>query len=261
MNRIQVAFNELKARNRKAFVPYIMAGDGGLDCLTERLQILEDLGVTAVEIGIPFSDPVADGPTIQQAGIRALQSGTTLAGVIKEVEKARELVNIPLVMMTYLNPIYAYGIERFVQDIQQAGIDGCIIPDLPVEEEDIIAPKLNGAGIELIRLVTMTTPMDRIETIAKKGNGFLYTVTVKGITGVRNEYDQDLSEFLKNVKKVSPIPVLAGFGISSEAQVKELASYSDGVIVGSKIVELFESSDIQSLKKLINVLQPEENIL
>jgi tryptophan synthase alpha chain len=261
MNRIQQAFNELKKRNQKAFVPYIMAGDGGLDCLTNRLQTLESLGVTAVEVGIPFSDPVADGPTIQRAGIRALSNGTNLTDVIKEVAKARETVKVPLLLMTYLNPVYSYGIERFVQDIKQAGIDGCIIPDLPIEEEVIIAPQLSEASIELIRLVTMTTPFDRIETIAKKGNGFLYTVTVKGITGVRNEYDQELAHFLKKVKEVSPIPVMAGFGISNEDQVKELASYCDGVIVGSKIVELFEKDDIPSMKNLITVLHPEQNVL
>jgi tryptophan synthase alpha chain len=260
MNRIQQAFNYLKTRNQKAFVPYIMAGDGGLDCLTDRLQTLEKLGVTAVEIGIPFSDPVADGPTIQLAGIRSLKNGTNLTAVIKEVAKARETVQVPLLLMTYLNPVYSYGIESFIHDIKQAGIDGCIIPDLPVEEEDIIAPQLKEAGIELIRLVTMTTPLDRIEMIAKKGNGFLYTVTVKGITGVRHEYDHDLGKFLKAVKDVSPIPVLAGFGISNEDQVKELASYCDGVIVGSKIVELFEKNDIPSLQNLLTVLQSEQNV-
>jgi tryptophan synthase alpha chain len=261
MNRIQQAFSELKKRNQKAFVPYIMAGDGGLDCLTNRLQTLEALGVTAVEVGIPFSDPVADGPTIQRAGIRALKSGTNLSDVIKEVAKARETVKVPLLLMTYLNPVYSYGIERFVQEIKVAGIDGCIIPDLPIEEEAIIAPQLEEAGIELIRLVTLTTPFERIETIAKKGNGFLYTVTVKGITGVRNKYDHDLAEFLKRVKEVSPISVLAGFGISNEDQVKELASYCDGVIVGSKIVDLFEKDDIPSLKNLITVLHPEQNVI
>jgi tryptophan synthase alpha chain len=259
MNRIQRAFNELKTKNQKAFVPYIMAGDGGLDCLTERLQTLEILGATAVEIGIPFSDPVADGPTIQSAGIRALKHGTNLTDVMKEVAKARKTVKIPLLLMTYLNPVYSYGVERFVHDSKKAGIDGCIIPDLPIEEEEIIVPLLNEADIELVRLVTMTTPIERIETIAKKGNGFLYTVTVKGITGVRNEYDHDLSTFLKRVKDVSPIPVLAGFGISNEEQVKELASYCDGVIVGSKIVDLFEQGDIASLKNLLSVLQKEHN--
>lgn len=260
MNRIGQVFSDLSKKNQKAFVPYIMAGDGGLDCLIDRLQMLEKLGATAVEVGIPFSDPVADGPTIQLAGIRALKNGTTLTQVINELEKAKEMVNIPILLMTYFNPVYSYGIETFVHDITKAGVSGCIIPDLPVEEEDMIAPLLHQAGIELIRLVTMTTPLDRIETIAKRGNGFLYTVTVKGITGIRQDYDQELGNFLKAVKKLSPIPVLAGFGISSKEQVKELASYCDGVIVGSKVVDLFEKNDMQALGQLIASLQPEEKV-
>jgi tryptophan synthase alpha chain len=261
MNRFKQKFTELKKKNQKAFVPYIMAGDGGIDCLVERLLTLEKFGAAAVEVGIPFSDPVADGPTIQLAGIRALKNGTTLTSVIKELEKARELVNIPIIIMTYLNPVYAYGIETFVHDIKKAGVDGCIIPDLPVEEEEIIEPMLKEAGIELIRLVTMTTPMERIETISKSGNGFLYTVTVKGITGVRQDYDQQLGDFLKAVKEISPIPVLAGFGVSTEEQVKKLSSYCDGVIVGSRIVELFAQGDLKSLEELMSVLLPEPKVL
>jgi tryptophan synthase alpha chain len=261
MNRFQEKFNELKEKNQKAFVPYIMAGDGGINCLAERLLTLEKFGAAAIEVGIPFSDPVADGPTIQMAGIRALKNGTTLTSVIKELAKSRESVTIPIIIMTYLNPVYAYGIETFVHDIKKAGVDGCIIPDLPVEEEEIIEPMLQEAGIELIRLVTMTTPMERIQTISKSGNGFLYTVTVKGITGVRQDYDQQLGDFLKAVKEVSPIPVLAGFGVSSEEQVKNLSSYCDGVIVGSKVVELFEQNDLKSLEKLMSVLLPEQKVL
>jgi tryptophan synthase alpha chain len=261
MNRFKQKFTELKKKNQKAFVPYIMSGDGGIDCLVERLLTLEKFGAAAVEVGIPFSDPVADGPTIQLAGIRSLKNGTTLTSVIKELEKARELVNIPIIIMTYLNPVYAYGIETFVHDIKKAGVDGCIIPDLPVEEEEIIEPMLKEAGIELIRLVTMTTPMERIETISKSGNGFLYTVTVKGITGVRQDYDQQLGDFLKAVKEISPIPVLAGFGVSTEEQVKKLSSYCDGVIVGSRIVELFAQGDLKSLEELMSVLLPEPKVL
>lgn len=261
MNRIQQTFSELIKKNQKAFVPYIMAGDGGIECLVDRLLILEKLGATAIEVGIPFSDPVADGPTIQLAGIRSLQNGTNLSMVIEVLAKARESVNVPILLMTYLNPVFSYGIEKFVYDIKQSGIDGCIIPDLPIEEEDIIVPHLEKADIELIRLVTMTTPKDRIEMISKRGKGFLYTVTVKGITGVRNDYDHELGKFLEMVKKVSQIPVLAGFGISNEDHVKQLASFCDGVIVGSKIVDLFEKEDIQSIEKLIAVLRPEQKVL
>ncbi|MGZ4162177.1 MAG: tryptophan synthase subunit alpha [Neobacillus sp.] len=261
MNRIEKTFSNLKKESRKAFVPYIMAGDGGMECLVERLAILEKFGATAIEVGVPFSDPAADGPTIQAAGIRALENGTTLRVIIEELAKARELVSVPILLMTYLNPIYAYGIDEFVKDISKAGVDGCIIPDLPIEEEDIIAPRLNQAKVELIRLVTLTTPIERIKTIASKGKGFLYTVTVKGITGTRNEYDNDLNQFLKKVKEISPIPVLAGFGISNGNQIKELTEFCDGVIVGSKIVDLFENNNLEEMEKLLSVFQNESKLV
>ncbi len=260
MNRIAQSFEALKNQERKAFIPYIMAGDGGLSNLTEYLVTLEKFGATLIEVGVPFSDPVADGPTIQRAGIRALQNGTTLRGIIAELSKARELVSVPIVLMTYLNPIYSYGISAFVQDIANAGVDGCIIPDLPIEEEDLIVMELEEKGIELIRLVTLTTPVERIKDIAKRGNGFLYTVTVKGITGTRNEFDQEVVEFLKRVKQFSPIPVVAGFGISNEKQINELTPHCDGVIVGSKIVDLLDKKDLIGLESFMSVLKPEKYV-
>lgn len=254
-NRLTEVFAELIEQKGKAFVPYIMAGDGGLDCLLDRLQLLEKLGATAIEIGIPFSDPVADGPTIQLAGIRALKHGTTLKNTLQVLARGKNQLTVPLILMTYVNPIYAYGIPAFIHDAQKAGISGCIIPDLPIEEEDLIVSELADAEIEFIRLVTMTTPMERIKDIAKRGKGFLYTVTVKGITGARNSYGDDLIHFLRAVKEVSPIPVLAGFGVSSEKQIQEMTKYCDGVIVGSKIIELFEKNDFDSIGKLIATLQ------
>ncbi|ULT55271.1 tryptophan synthase subunit alpha [Neobacillus drentensis] len=261
MNRIEKAFAALKESQKKAFVPYIMAGDGGLETLVERLTILEKFGATAVEVGVPFSDPVADGPTIQKAGLRALANGTTLKGIVQEIEKARKKVSIPIILMTYLNPIYSYGIANFVGDIRNAGVDGCIIPDLPIEEEEIIVPELDKAEVELIRLVTMTTPLERIKTISSTGRGFLYTVTVKGITGVRNEYDAELTNFIKSVKEVSAIPVMAGFGISSKKQIQQISKYCDGVIVGSRIVELFEQDRLSEMEDLMSVIKQESNVL
>jgi tryptophan synthase alpha chain len=259
MNRIEQTFSKLANQNRKAFVPYIMAGDGGLGNLVERLVTLEKYGATAIEVGVPFSDPVADGPTIQKAGIRALKNGTTLKGIINELAKAREFVSVPLILMTYLNPVYAYGFDKFIHDIGNAGVDGCIIPDLPIEEEEMIAPKLLGENIELIRLVTLTTPFDRIKVIAERGKGFLYAVTVKGITGTRNEYDDDLTKFLQTVKKCSPIPVLAGFGISNKDQIEEITKYCDGVIVGSKIVDLFETDELLEMENFMSSFKYNKN--
>jgi tryptophan synthase alpha chain len=261
MNRIEKTFTKLAEQNKKAFVPYIMAGDGGLNCLENRLMLLEEFGATAIEVGVPFSDPVADGPTIQRAGIRALEKGTTLKGIISEISKARNSVNVPIILMTYLNPIYAYGINQFIKDIESAGIDACIIPDLPLEEEGIIAPLLSDANIELVRLVTLTTPEERLKTIAEQGKGFLYAVTVKGITGERNEYDDSLIKFLQTVKKNSSIPVLAGFGISNESQIKEITEYCDGVIVGSKIVDLFQKDLLEEMKSLMSSFKPNKELV
>lgn len=259
MNRIEQTFQLLTKTGRKAFVPYLMAGDGGLDCLVDRLALLEKFGASAIEVGVPFSDPVADGPAIQMAGIRALKNGTTLRGIIKKIAEARKQIHVPIILMTYLNPVYAYGIEAFIDDIQEAGIDGCIIPDLPIEEENLIAPMLHEANIEFIRLVTPTTPLDRIKQIAGKGRGFLYTVTVKGITGERSEFAHDLYAFLKQVKEVSSIPVLAGFGISNQAQIAEIVEYCDGVVVGSKIVDLFASSRLWELEQLVSIFHSKSN--
>ncbi|MDZ5473747.1 tryptophan synthase subunit alpha [Bacillus sp. 31A1R] len=252
MNRIEKSFHQLKVRNEKAFVPYIMAGDGGLKSLMERILFLEKSGATAIEIGIPFSDPVADGPTIQEAGIRALKNGTTLKEVLSTIRELRPIVSIPLILMTYMNPIYAYGIGSFILDAKKSGVDGLIIPDLPIEEEEMILEPLNEASIELIRLVTLTSPIDRIKDIAERGRGFLYAVTVTGITGSRTSFNESVGEYLAKIVDVSPIPVLAGFGISTPEQVKEMAQYCDGVVVGSKVVELFHNGSLDKIEELIS---------
>ncbi|MBU8878000.1 tryptophan synthase subunit alpha [Bacillus sp. FJAT-29790] len=252
MNRIERVFQTLKENNEKAFVPYIMAGDGGLDALPERITFLEKAGATAIELGIPFSDPVADGPVIQEAGNRALKDGTSLRGVIQTIANIRPIVHIPIIIMTYMNPIMAYGIQNFILDAQQAGIDGLILPDLPIEEEEIIAPFAEKAGIEIIRLVTLTSPLERIQEISSRGKGFLYAVTVNGITGARKGFNDQLGEHLEKVKSVSRLPVLAGFGISEPAHVQEMIQHCDGVIVGSKIIELLKQKDFSGIEGLIN---------
>jgi len=248
MSRIQQVFHELEA---KAFVPYIMAGDGGLDTLRDKLLFLQENGVDAVEIGIPFSDPVADGPTIQKAGIRALEAGVTLTGVLETLKDIQDEITIPLILMTYTNPVIAFGIERFAEKAAEAGIDGCIIPDLPIEEEELFVPSLEKVGVELIRLVTITSPEERIQKITAKGNCYIYAVTVAGITGARSGFHAELGEFLSKVKHASRLPVLAGFGISTREHVREMNQYCDGVIVGSKIVELFYENNLEEIKKLI----------
>ncbi|MFD1850855.1 tryptophan synthase subunit alpha [Oceanobacillus bengalensis] len=249
--RINQCFNEKLEAGHNLFVPYIMAGDGGLDILEERINFLAQSGAAAIELGIPFSDPVADGPTIQAAGTRALKNGTSLGAVFKTVAAIKENHSVPIILMTYINPIFTYGIERFAKDCANAGVDGVIIPDLPMEEEGMVASSLTENDIAFIRLVAMTSPTERIVAIAKRSEGFLYAVSVLGTTGARKAHSNDVKAYLKILKEHSSVPVLAGFGVSSVEQAQDLSTNCDGVIVGSKIVELLHEGKDAEVRKLI----------
>ncbi|HZG70341.1 MAG TPA: tryptophan synthase subunit alpha, partial [Chondromyces sp.] len=230
--RLKETFQAMNEKGKKSFVAYIMAGDGGLGSLKEKLLFLKSAGVTLVEIGIPFSDPVADGPVIQEAGKRALAEGTTLVNVLEELKKIKDEVDLPLVIMTYINPVFRYGVEAFARGCAEAGVSGVILPDVPYEEGGEVLPALNTYNIALIPLVTLTSPKERIERIVAEAEGFVYAVTVNGITGARNNFKSDLKEYLNQIKKISPVPVFAGFGISSKEQAEEIGGLCDGVIVG-----------------------------
>lgn len=251
IERINKAFNEKKLADQNLFVPYIMAGDGGLDRLDEQIKFLEDCGVAAIELGIPFSDPVADGPTVQAAGERSLANGTTLSKVLETLRKTKAKRKIPIILMTYLNPIYSYGIERFIADCKKSGVDGVIIPDIPLEEETMIAQSLSKQSLAFIRLAALTSTKERLKELSKRAEGFLYAVSVTGTTGARASHDKNVQKYLKMLKTYSPVPVLAGFGISSPAQAKELSSVCDGVIVGSKIVDLLHKGKYDEIRYLI----------
>jgi len=249
--KLQSAIERVVASGGRAFIPYIMAGDGGLTKLRDQLLFLQEAGATAVELGIPFSDPVADGPTIQEAGKRALALGVTLRGVLEEVGRLREEVSIPIVLMTYLNPVYRYGIEAFANDCAEAGVSGVIVPDLPLEESELLHHDLNEQDIALIQLVSLTSPVKRIERIAQASEGFLYAVAVTGITGARAAFTADIGVHLERLKEASPVPVMAGFGISTPEQVREMGKLADGVIVGSRIVDALHEGDLEAVKALI----------
>ncbi|ENQ3079571.1 tryptophan synthase subunit alpha [Bacillus cereus] len=244
VERISEAFQN----GKKAFIPYVMGGDGDLQ---EQIRFLDEAGASIVEIGIPFSDPVADGPTIQRAGKRALENGTTVEGIFQVLEEVREEVQIPFVLMTYLNPILAFGKERFTRRCIEAGVDGIIVPDLPYEEQDIIAPLLCDANIALIPLVTVTSPVERIQKITSESQGFVYAVTVAGVTGVRRDFTQELHTYLEKVKAHVQLPVVAGFGISKAEQIEEMTRVCDGVVVGSKVIELLENEKRDEIRELI----------
>lgn len=247
VERIEAAFQE----GKKAFIPYVMAGDGGLQRLQEHIRFFDKVGASIVEIGIPFSDPVADGPTIQKAGKRALQNGTTFSGIFEAIKEVRTDVNIPFVLMTYLNPILAFGKERFVQQCIETGVDGIIVPDLPYEEQVIISFLLQEANIALIPLVTVTSPSERIQKITSESKGFVYAVTVAGVTGVRRDLEQELHAYLQKVKENVHLPVVAGFGISTTTQIEELLHTCDGIVVGSKVIELLQEGRKEELEALV----------
>ncbi len=250
--KIEEVIRRVLDQGSKAFVPYIMAGDGGLEKLADQISFLENSGATVVELGIPFSDPVADGPTIQEAGIRALANGTTLEAVLATLKGSRDSRSVPIVLMTYFNLIFVYGVERFAEECSAAGVDGVIIPDLPLEEEDMAVPALSKHEIALIRLAAPTSPRSRLEQIAKRTEGFLYAVTVKGTTGARSEYEEGVAGYLGELKDLSSAPVLAGFGVSTPGQVQELGKHCDGVIVGSKIVQSLADGKLDDIKELIS---------
>ncbi|MEH6943394.1 tryptophan synthase subunit alpha [Bacillus sp. JJ722] len=248
---LEDAIQTVLNRGNKCFVPYIMAGDGGLDQLIPRLEFLQNAGATMIEIGIPFSDPAADGPVIQAAGTRALQEGTTIRGILETLEKVRETVSIPLLFMTYLNPLMAVGLDYFAEQCAAIGIDACIIPDVPLEEEHEIKPYLQKHNIALIRLATLTSPPERLEAISNGAEGFLYAVTVKGVTGVRREFENQVTSYMQALKKVSSVPVFAGFGISTPEHVKTMSEVCDGVIVGSQIVSDLHNGNEEDIISLI----------
>ena len=248
---LQQAIEAVNTSGAKAFIPYIMAGDNGLETLRDTVLRLQQIGVTAIEVGIPFTDPVADGPTIEKAGERALANGTNLRNVLETLQSFANEVTIPLVAMTYLNPILAYGVAAFARDAREAGIRGLIVPDMPLEESGIIHDELRAQGIALVQLVSLTSPPERIAKLAQASEGFIYAVTVNGITGARAEFANHLAEHFAQLKSFSAIPVLAGFGISTPEHVGHFGTFSDGVIVGSKIVDSLAHDDWDTIETLV----------
>lgn len=251
--KIDDYLKKIQSAGKNLFVPFITAGDGdgGVDNLPERIQYLQDSGAATIELGIPFSDPVADGPTIQEASIRALRNGTSLKKVLNVLEPAKNTRAVPIVLMTYINPIFAYGVEAFAADCERVGVDGVIIPDLPMEEESLVADALAKHSIAFIRLAALTSTPERLEEIAKRSEGFLYAVSVTGTTGERAEHQERVSDYLETLKKQANVPVLAGFGVASSEQAHALSAHCDGVIVGSRIVDLLHQGKDAEVRQLI----------
>lgn len=237
MNRIDSMFAELKKQNKKALITFITAGDPDFDTTEQLILEMERQGANLIELGVPFSDPIAEGPIIQEASLRSLQGGTTLEGIFELVKKLRTKTEIPLVFMMYINTIYRFGVERFFSLCQETGIDAVIVPDLPFEEHDEMDECAYAHGVYPINLVAPTSK-DRIAAIAANSKGFLYCVSSTGVTGVRNTFQTDFDSFFDTIKQHASIPYCVGFGISSPEQVKQMKTYCDGVIVGSAIVKM-----------------------
>ncbi len=233
-NRIEDAF-----KNKKIFIPFITAGYPNLKKTEDFIYRAVSAGAGLIEIGIPFSDPVAEGPVIQEASQKALEAGTTLEGIFKLVETVRKKVSIPLVFMTYINPVFRYGYEKFFKRCSCAGIDGIIVPDLPFEEKSEIAEFAKKYNVKIISLIAPTSE-ERIKKIAESSEGFLYIVSSLGVTGIRQEIKTDLKSILKTVRKYTSTPAAIGFGIHSPEQARQMAEIADGVIVGSAIIKIIK---------------------
>jgi len=237
MNRLEQKFIQLKRQGKKAFIAFITAGYPDLPTTAKLVIELEKRGVDIIELGAPFSDPLADGPVIQEASEYALKKGTNLVKILDLVRKLREHVHVPLCLMTYYNPIFCFGDRRFIDEATATGVDGVIIPDLPPEEAKDFIRYANKRGLANICFVAPTSSCARIKLISQVSRGFIYYVSLTGVTGSRANLSADLRNNLLKIKKLTAKPVCVGFGISNARQVKEASKISDGVIVGSAIVK------------------------
>jgi tryptophan synthase alpha chain len=243
-SRIEKIFKKLKKEGKKAFIPYIMAGDPSVEKTKEVVLLFEECGADIVEIGVPFSDPLADGPTIQRASERALKNGVTLRRVISYVKDLREITQIPIVLMTYFNPVFKYEVEHFIKDAKDSGVDGVIIPDLPPDEAADFIKLSREATLDTIFLLAPTSTEDRIERVARASSGFIYYVSITGITGADLLLDGSMEVLIEEIRKYTNRPIAVGFGVSTPFQASAVAKVSDAVIVGSAIVKrLHESPD------------------
>jgi len=241
MSRIRNTFNRLKKKNETALIPYIMAGDPDLATTRTLILEMEKAGADIIELGAPFSDPLADGPTIQKAAIRSLQHNTSIADVLGLVADVRRTSRIPLILMTYYNLIFHYGEERFVHDAVAAGLDGIILPDLPPEEAGTLAPLAKKAGLDTIFLLAPTSTDERIKVVTKLSQGFVYYVSLTGVTGARVGLQESIQDALTRIKTMTDKPIAVGFGISTPDQAAQVARWgAEGVIVGSALVKVIE---------------------
>jgi tryptophan synthase alpha chain len=256
MNQVAAKFAELQHSQKKALIPYIMGGDPELGVTPKLVEVLIDCGVDLIEVGAPFSDPLADGPVIQSAGLRALRNGCTLSKLLHTLQPVAISAPIPLVLMIYYNMIYQYGLTRFFDALKTAGLSGLIIPDLPPDEAEMLQGLAQEYQIGLNFLVAPTSNEARIRQAAEASTGFVYAVSVKGITGVREQLPPELPQFITKVVKITAKPVAVGFGIASPEQAASIAKLASGVIVGSAIVRSVASdTTFRAVRQLVRELR------
>jgi tryptophan synthase alpha chain len=252
MSRITDKFKQLKSERKTALIPYIMAGDPSLQATKKYVLDLEKSGADIIELGVPFSDPLADGPTIQRASERSLKHGTTLSKVIGLVQEIRKKSEIPLVLMTYYNPVFKYGVELFIKKAVRAGVDGVIIPDLIPDEATDFIKIAKQHELDTIFLLAPTSTRERINKVVASASGFVYFVSITGITGAKLSVGKQMKSTLNSVRKITNKPVAVGFGISSPEEAAIVAKLADGVIIGSAIVKLIaKRKDINIFVKKI----------
>jgi tryptophan synthase alpha chain len=238
MSRIGLTFQALQARGERALIPYLTAGYPAPAETVSLLHALDRGGADIIELGVPFSDPIADGPTIQRASSAALQLGTTLKDVLRMVAQFREKSNTPLVLFGAYNPFFHYGLEKFLKDAAAAGADGALIPDLPAEEAEEVLPLFSEHNLDLIHLVAPTTPPARQKQICNQGTGFIYYISLKGVTGARASLQEDIDRSVAALKSCSSLPVAVGFGVSTPQHAATIGQTADGVVVGSALIDL-----------------------
>jgi len=240
MNRIDALFKRLAAAKRKGFIAYIAAGDPSPSHTAPIVREMEKNGADIVELGVPFSDPLADGVVNQRASERALSKGVDMAGVLRMVRAVRQRSDVPLVLFTYLNPVYSYGFKKFARDAAKAGVDGVLSLDLPPEEAAEYMRDLGSCGLRSVFLIAPTTPPERAKLIARQATGFIYYVSRTGVTGERKKLEPDYKENIERLKRITRTPVALGFGISTPGQVRAAALAADAVVVGSALVKEIE---------------------
>ncbi len=240
MGRIEKKFSELRKKGEKALVAYLTAGFPDLETTRDLILALDAAGADVLELGVPFSDPTADGPSIQRASQKALQNGTTLRRILGLVENLRTSTDMPVVLFSYYNPILAYGNDRFARQAGDAGADGVLVVDLPAEEAGELKKHTDPAGLNFISLVAPTAGPERVRQIVKGASGFIYYISLTGVTGMGRPQVQEIRQNVSRIKKVTQLPVVAGFGVSTPAQAREIGAETDGIVVGTAFVRLVE---------------------